>query len=133
MLKVALLATAVLLAASTAAVEKAFPEPAAAAAVPAPCRAAASPLRACALHPLDANGDGAISAAELANFASPSGWDADWASVRPEPDAGLDFTSAATEPRSVLLASLDRDRPQPLLPALFAVGALLILLRRRPT
>jgi len=133
MLKVALLSTAVLLAASTAAVEMAFPEAAAASASPAPCRAAPSPLRGCALRPLDADGDGTISAAELANFASPPGWDADWASVRPEPDAGLDFTSAATEPRSVLLASLDRERPQPLLPALFALGALVILLRRRPT
>ncbi len=133
MLKVAMLATAVLVAASTAAVERALPEPAAASASALPCRSGPSPLRACAPRPLDADGDGTISADELANFSVPSALDADWAPPRPEQDAALDFTSAATQPHSVLLASLDRERPQPLLPALFALGALVILLRRRPT
>lgn len=132
MLKVALLATAVLAAVSTAAVEMAFPEPAAASASPAPCHSGPAPLRPCTLRPLDVDGDGTISAAELANIAPPAGLEADWAPLHPEQDAGLDFASAATAPRSVLLASLDRERPQPLLPALFALGALVILLRRRP-
>ena len=73
-----------------------------------------------------------VSQVRLANFASPAGLEADWAPLRPDQDGGLDFASAATAPHSVLLASLDRERPQPLLPALFALGALVILLRRRP-
>jgi hypothetical protein len=132
MFKIALLATA-LVGLSSAAVEKTLPGPNEAPQSALACRAAPWAARACLPSSLDTDGDGAFSAAELANFASPPGLEADWTASTPEPDAGLDFKSAATEPRTVLLASLDRERPQSLVPALFALGALVILLRRRPS
>ena len=133
MLKLALLATAVLAGLSAAALEKTLPDPVTAPPSAASCRAAPWAVRACLPSSLDADGDGAFSAAELANFASPPGLEADWTAPMSEPDTGLDFKSAATEPRAVLLASLDRERPQPVIPALFALGALMILLRKRPS
>jgi len=131
MLKIALLATT-LVSLSLAAAGETLPAPNQAPQSALSCRAAPWADRACLPASLDADGEGAFSAAELANFASPPGLETDWTASTPEPDAGLDFKSAATEPRTVLLASLDRKPPQSLMPALFALGALVILLRRRP-
>ena len=130
MLKVAMLATALLVAASTAAVEGAAFEAATAPAAAPSCHPGPAPTLACAMRGVDADGDGAISAAELANLAAPV---ADAMSLHAGQGAGLDFEEAATESGGMLRPSLDRERPQPLIPALMSIGALMILLRRRPT
>ncbi len=132
MLKVALLATVLLATVSTAAVEAA----AGFAATPAastPCVPGPSSALTCVTRAVDANGDGAISAAELANLAAPAVPTGDLTSLHPAPEAGLAFREAATEPASVLPASLDHETSHPLIPAVFALGALVILLRRRPS
>jgi len=129
MLKVAMLATALLVAASTAALEGAAFEPAAAPAAAPACHPGPASTLACAA--VDADGDGAISAAELANLAAPAPL-ADATSLRAGQGAGLDFKEAATESGGMLRPSLDREHPQPLVPALISIGALMILLRRRP-
>ena len=128
MLKAGLLATALFVAVSTAAVERAVSEPVASPDAVAPCQPAA-----CAARAADTDGDGTISAAELANLAVPPAPAADWPALRPAQATGLDFKDAALEPGSVLPASLDNERSKPLIPALFALGALVILLRKRPT
>ncbi len=128
MLKAGLLATALVVAASTAAVEGVVSEPLETPGTVAPCQPAA-----CAARAADTDGDGTISPAELANLALPPAPVADWPALRPAPATGLDFKDAAIEPGSVLAASLDSERSKPLIPALFALGALVILLRRRPT
>ena len=124
MLKVALLAASLLVAASismsAAKATNVDLEASASPAVDAPCRSAPSLDLACSLRVIDANGDGTISPAELASFAAP---------VAPT----LDFKDAATEPGSMLAATLERDGSHRMIPALFALGALVILLRRRPT
>ena len=132
MLKVALLATALLVAASTAAVEGAAFEPAATPAAAPACHPGPAPTLACAMRGVDTDGDGVISAAELANLAVPAPV-ADATSLHAGQGAGLDFKDAATESGGMLRPSLDREHPQPLIPALFSIGALVILLRRRPT
>ena len=132
MLKVALLATGLLVAASTGAVEGAASDLAAAPAPAAPCVPGASPVLGCTLRASDVNGDSTTSAAELGNLAVPAAPGVDWPSLHPAPEAGLNFKDAATEPVSVLPASLDRESSHPLVPAVFALGALVILLRRRP-
>ena len=99
----------------------------------APCHPVQSLDLACTMRVVDANGDGTISAAELASFATPAAPWSDWAPLHPPHSTGLDFKDAATEPGSVLPAALERDSSQRLIPALFALGALVVLLRRRPT
>ena len=123
MFKIALLASAVLMAGSTAAIGSVDATAAAVAPIERACRPGQAPDAAC-LRAIDTDGDGKISATELANLAAPAPLAA--------PDAGLAFQDAAAEPGPVLPASLDHARPQPLVPALFALGGLVILLRRRP-
>ena len=129
MLKVALFAAVLLAAASLATAESQVFESAAASAAAAPCHPGQSPDLGCAMRAADTDGDGSISAAELANLAVPA---ADPAPLPPTQAASLAFQDAATVPVPVLPVSLKRDSPQPLIPALFALGALVILLRRRP-
>ena len=132
MLKAALLATILLAATSAAMAGNAATEPVAAVPTLSDCHPAQAFALDCAMRVADANGDGAISAAELARFALPAEFAADVA-PQSSPDTSLAFKDAATEPVSVLPASLDTRRPKPLLPALFALGALVVLLRKRPT
>jgi hypothetical protein len=129
MLKIAMLATAVLAAASTAAIESIASKPAALT-TELSCHPGQALDLACNMRAIDTDGNGTISAAELANFAIPA---AVSTPLQPTPDAGLAFQDAATEPGPVLPASLDREKPQPLIPALFALGALVVLLRKRPS
>ena len=132
MLKVALLAATVLVAISTAMATNTDREPGAAPAVDAPCHPGQSLDVACAVRVVDANGDGTISAAELASFAAPAVPVIDWTPLRPPRSTGLDFKDAATEPVAVLPATLERDSSQRLIPALFALGAMVVLLPKRP-
>ena len=131
MLNVALLAATVLVAASTAMAANVDPGSATAPAGAAPCHVAQSPDRACALRVADAGPDAAIPAADLADLASPPPV-VDWTPLHPTPTTGLDFKDAATEPGSVLAVTLDRDTSHPLIPALLALGAMVLLLRKRP-
>lgn len=137
MLKVALLASVVLVAASTAAVEMVSPEPAPSVAGAAPCHPESSPTLSCISRSIDADGDGdgdgTPATAELAKLILPAAPIADWTLNHSAQDLGLDFKDAAADPGSVLSKSVDRGHPQQAIPALFALGALLVLLRRRPT
>ena len=131
MLKVALRAAAVALAASTVTAGDAVADAAAMPAMPADttCRPGAAPQPACAPRAGEADPDAVP--ADLANLAAPAPIPADWAP--PRSDGGLAFKDAATDSASVLPAGGAPDRPQRLAPALLALGALVILLRRRPT
>ena len=131
MLKVALFAAAVVVAASTAMATNLVLEPGRSPAGELPCHSAQLPDLACTTRVVDANGDDATSAAELAGFAAPPV--ADWMPLHPPHGTGLDFKDAATEPAAVLPATLDRNGSRRLIPALLALGALVVLLRRRPT
>ena len=131
MLKVALFAAAVVVAASTAMATTIAVEPGAPLAGDVPCHAAQSPDLACPARVIDANGDGAISAPELAGFAAPPV--ADGTPLHPPHGTGLDFKDAATAPTPMLPTTLERDGSRRLIPALLALGALVVLLRRRPT
>ena len=87
----------------------------------------------CALRILDANGDGSISASELAGLAwGTSTPNADWPSLPPQ-HSSLDFKDAATNPEPAMPATLDHRGPPTILSALLALGALVMLLRKRPT
>jgi hypothetical protein len=132
MFNVAMLTTALLVAASTAAVEGAAFEPATSPAAAPACHPAPAATLACPMRGVDADGDGVISAAELANLAVPT-LAVDATQLRAGQGAGLDFKEAAIESGGILRSSLDREHPQPLIPALMSIGALMILLRRRPT
>ncbi len=129
MRKVALLAAAV--AASTAMATNIGLESDAAPASDVSCHPVQSLGLACTVRVIDANGDGAISAAELAGFAVPPV--ADWTPLHPPHGTGLDFQDAAAEPVAMLPTTLERDGSRRLMPALLALGALVVLLRRRPT
>ncbi len=133
MLKVALLAAAVVAAASTAMATNNGVDTTVALAAEAPCHAVQSLDLACTMRVIDANGDGTISAAELASFAAPAPVVTDWAPLHPRHSTGLDFKDAAIEPAIALPPALESDNSHRLIPALFALGALVILLRRRPT
>jgi|GEM_PF-1067083 len=138
MLKAALLAAAVALVASTARATDAGADPGAdpvaspAAPADAPCHAGQPLELACALRVAAAGGDASAAPAELAGLAPPVTSMFDWG-PRASPD-DLAFRDAATDAGSVLPAALDRerDRSRRLAPALLALGALIILLRRRP-
>jgi len=95
------------------------------------CHSTASPDAGCALRILDPNGEGASPATDLATLAAapPA---LELTPPRPPRDTGLDFKDAATDSVSVLHASLDLDTRRPLIPALLALGALVVLLRQRP-
>ena len=99
----------------------------------APCHPVQSLDLACTMRVIDANGDGTISAAELSIFTTPPVPTLDWPAQHSPRSTGLDFKDAAVEPGPMLAATLERDSPQRLIPALFALGALVILLGRRPT
>lgn len=129
MLKVAMLATAVLAAASTAAIESVTSTKSATSTTEPRCHPGQPPALGCDLRVLDTDGNGTVSAAELADFAVPA---MTATPPQPTPEAGLAFQDAATEPGPVLPAPLAPATPQPLIPALFALGGLVILLRRRP-
>ena len=129
MRKVALLAAAV--AASAAMAANIDLEPGAAPASDVSCHPVQSLGLACTARVIDANDNGTISAAELAGFAAAPV--ADWTPLDPPHGTGLDFKDAATEPAAMLPATLERDGSRRLLPALLALGALVVLLRRRPT
>lgn len=132
MLKVALLAAAVAVASMAMATNIKL-ETGVAPASDVPCHSVQSLDLACTMRIIDANGDGTISAAELASFAAPAPSVIDWTTLHPSHSTGLDFTDAAAEPTPILPATLDSDSPHRLVPALFALGALVVLLRRRPT
>jgi hypothetical protein len=133
MFKVALLAAAMAATASTTptATSPAF-DPGPAAASDVACRPGQPLDLACSLRvaDADANGDGTVSPAELFALALPTTSSADGAPLH---GTGLDFKDAATDGGSILPGTPDRDHSQPLLPALFALGGLVLLLRRRPT
>ena len=133
MLKVALVAATVLVVASAAQAANIDLESGTAPASALPCHPVQTMDLDCALRIVDANGDGTISAVELVSFATPAPSVADWTPLPPPRSTGLDFKDAAVEPATVLHASLDTDNSRRLIPALFALGALVILLRRRPT
>ncbi len=131
MIKVALLAATVLVAASTAMATNIAFVSGAPPAGEAPCHLVQSLDLGCALRIVDTNNDGTISAAELANFASAAPI-IDWTPLHGPRSTGLDFKDAAVEPGSVLPVTLERDTSHPVIPALFALGALVVLLRKRP-
>ena len=126
MFKVALIAAAMTAASVAQAGDAGAHAPGAA--VPA-CHAVQSLEMDCAVRILDANGDGTVSAAELAAFSAPAS-SADWAPLPPQ-RSGLDFKDAATNPDPAMPAPLDRGPPT-ILSALLALGAMVLLLRRRP-
>jgi hypothetical protein len=131
MLKVALLVAAALATASLAIAANAVPV-----SVPlevaSACTAVLSLELDCAMRSIDFNGDGTISPAELVSFPALAPVAIDWTPLRPPRSTGLDFKDAATEPATMLSATRERDARHPFLPALFALGALVVLLRRRP-
>jgi hypothetical protein len=75
---------------------------------------------------LDAGADGTTPAADLPPPV------VDWTPLHATPGPGIDFKDAAAEPGSVLPATLDRDTSHPLIPALLALGAMVVLLHKRP-
>ena len=133
MFKVALLAAAVAAAASTPTATSPDFDPGPPAASDAACRPGQSPDLACALRIADANGDGSASPAELVGLAVPPAPSPDWTPQHSLHGTGLDFKDAAIDGGSILPAAPERDRSHPLVPALFALGGLVVLLRRRPT
>jgi hypothetical protein len=98
-----------------------------------PCHSVQSLDLACTMRIIDASGDGTISTAELASLAAPAPSVIEWTPLHPPHGTGLDFADAAAEPTLMLPVTLDSDSPHRLIPALFALGALVVLLRRRPT
>jgi hypothetical protein len=130
MIKVALLAAAMAAAASTPTATSPAFDPVPAAASDAACPSGQSPDLACSLRIADANGDGSPSPAEPFALAAPPASSAD---PTPPHGTGLDFKDAVNDSGPILPATPDRDRSQPLIPALFALGGLVLLLRRRPT
>ena len=124
MLKVAILAAA-LAAASTAPAVKTEAAPVAA---PACHRLAPAPDPDCVPGTLDPTAP----AAEPDVFAAPPAPALDWPALRPAPHAGLAFKDVAAEAAPSAAAMPEAGRRRGLLPALFALGALVVLLRRRP-
>lgn len=130
MFKVALLAAAMAATASTPTATSPAFDPGPAAASDVACRPGPSLDLACSLRVADTNGDGTMSPAELFALALPPTSTTDGAPLH---GTGLDFKDAATDGGSILPGTPERDRSQPLMPALFALGGLVVLLRRRPT
>ena len=132
MLRVALLAAAVAQAALPAtAAPDAAADSVTTSSAPAdtPCHPGLPLELACALRVAHA-GDAGDAPAELASLAPPVTTTFDWAPRPPADD--LAFKDAATDTGSVLPASVDHDRSHRLAPALLALAALVLLLRRRP-
>ena len=128
MLTVALLAATVALAANAATATTAAVDSATTPTIPAeaPCRPGPAPELGCPLHAAEPG----TAPADLAGLGTPEVAPIDVSPLHPARD--LAFKDAATETSSVLPASVDRDRSQRLAPALLALGALVVLLRRRP-
>ncbi len=85
----------------------------------------ATPVEAGALDPM-------APVAEPDVLATPPATAVDWPPLHPAPHAGLAFRDAAAEPAPAMAAMPDAGRQHGLLPALFALGALVVLLRKRP-
>jgi hypothetical protein len=132
MRKVALLVATCVLATSTAMAVDSGAETSVASAAEASCHPGQTLDLGCAMRAADTDGNGTISPAELANLAIPPQPAADWTPLRPAAGTGLDFKDAVTEAGGILPAIAEADASLPLIPALFALGALLILLRKRP-
>jgi hypothetical protein len=134
MLKFALLATGAALAASAATATDPIVDPAVSTAASAvmPCHAGQAPEFACALRLANVDGDASAAPAEVAGLAPPASGTFD-GSPRPSED-DLAFKDAAIDVGSVLPGGLarDHDRSRGVAPALLALGALILLLRRRP-
>jgi len=128
MLKVALLAAAMALAATAATATNAAVDSATTPTAPAdpPCRPGPTLELACALRAAAAD---APPAADLASVAAPPAA-VDWA---PPPADDIAFKDAAADTGSVLLAGVERGRTQHWAPALLAIAAMVVVLRRRPT
>jgi hypothetical protein len=124
MLKVAILAGA--LAAASAAL--AVRPDAAPVEAPACHRAAPSPETDCTPGALDPTAP----AAEPDVLAASPAPVVDWPALHPAPRAGLAFKDVAAEPAPAVAAMPDGERRHGLVPALFALGALVVLLRKRP-
>ena len=75
----------------------------------------------------------AASAPEMAAIGSAPAASADWAPLPPTRGVGLDFKDAATDPDSAPPLETGSDAPRGAIPALLALGALVVLLRKRPT
>ena len=137
MLKIALPASAWLLAVSAAASANGATDPVATPMAESPCHPGQPLDLGCAMRAVDADGDGSISAIELANLAvpvAPAAPVVDWTPLHSTHGTGLDFKDAAIEPGSVLHASPESDNPQRLIiPTVLALAALVVLLRKRPT
>jgi len=129
MLKVALLAAAVALSTTAATATNtavdATTTPTARA--DPPCRPAPTLELACGLHAADAD---AAPAPDIASVAT-SPAVVDWAPQQPAGDVA--FKDALADTGSMLLSSVGPHRSQPMGPALLAIAALVVLLRRRPT
>ena len=130
MFKGALLAVTVVAASTAMAVGIDLdPGPAPASAVT--CDSASATDAGCTLRVLDPGDDSVFSSSDLANLA-PAAPAFEWPPLHPSRSTGLDFKDAASDPGSMPHAALGRDTSHPLIPALLALGALVVLLRRRP-
>jgi hypothetical protein len=126
MLKVALLATAVALAASAAtAGDTVADDTVPPTAVIAPCHPGHALPLACPMRESDAEASPSDLARLAASADTPFAW-------TPPGSDDLAFKDAATATVGVLPVSVDHDRTQRLAPALLALGALVLLLRKRP-
>ena len=129
MLKVALLVAPVLACAPLASALTAELGPGASPAGEAACESAGPLDSDCALRMPVVGDEGPGIAVELQAIEPVA---ADLVDPAPHAAAG-DFKEAAVEPGSVMPATLERDTRQRLVPALIALGAMVVLLRRRPT
>ena len=127
MLKRTLLAMA-MIAASTTMATTVDVDPGATSIADASCRSAASTDVGCALRIAEPGSESVLPPADPVTLAPTS----PTLEVTPPRDAGLNFKDAATDSVSVLHASLDPDTRHPLVPALLSLGALVVLLRKRP-
>ena len=127
MMKVAVLSIAMLAAVSTAATEGVASTKSARPTADSRCHRGQPLDLGCDVQAIDADDTGAISADELANLAAPATMP-----LQPAAEADLAFQDAAAEPGPAVPPSLAHAKPQPLIPALVALGGLVILLRRRP-
>jgi len=73
------------------------------------------------------------SATEPGGLANTPANAADWTPLPAPRGAGLDFKDAATEPASTLPPEAGGSARERLIPALLALGGLVVLLRKRPT
>lgn len=129
MLKAALLAAAVALSTTAATATNTAVDAATTPTAPVdpPCRPAPTLELACGLRAAEAD---TAPPADLASVAAPPAA-VDWAPQRSGED--LAFKDVVADTGSLLLAGVDHDRSQRLAPALLAIAALVVLLRRRPT